>query len=98
MIITNLLSVLCILIETLSRVHTKGKKDLNDLKFGTFIGRFPRDGAACMAVKGLSTTVDLNSLDTVHRLQKMPASNDTFNRVMATTETARDSLSLSLEL
>ena len=27
---------------------------LNDFKFGTFIGRFPSDGAASMAVKGLS--------------------------------------------
>ena len=30
-----------------------GKKSLNDFKFGTFIGRFPSDGAASMAEKGL---------------------------------------------
>ena len=30
-----------------------GEKDLNDFKLGTFIGRFQRDGAASMAVKGL---------------------------------------------
>ena len=39
-LITNLLSVLWILIEILSRDHVKEKKGLNDLKFGTFIGRF----------------------------------------------------------
>ena len=32
----------------------KGKKDLNDLKFDTFVGRFTIDGAASMAVKGLT--------------------------------------------
>ena len=42
--ITNLLSVLCILIEILPRAHAKGGKKLNDFKFGTFIGRFPSDG------------------------------------------------------
>ena len=31
----------------------KGGKDLNDLKFGTFVGCFWSDGAASMAVKGL---------------------------------------------
>ena len=31
----------------------KGQKSLNGLKYGTFIGRFPSDGAANMAVKGL---------------------------------------------
>ena len=28
-------------------------KIFNDFKFGTFIGRFPNDGGASMAVKGL---------------------------------------------
>ena len=51
--VTNLLSVPCILIEILSRVHTKEGKSLNDLKFGTFIGCFLSEGAASMAVKGL---------------------------------------------
>ena len=31
----------------------KEEKGLNDFKFGTFGGRFPSDGAASMAVKGL---------------------------------------------
>ena len=54
---TNL-SVLCILIEMLSRAHSKGKKEkkksLNNLKLGTVLGPFPRDGAASKAVKGLN--------------------------------------------
>ena len=33
------------------------KKNLNNLKFGTFIGRFSSDDAASMAVKGLIGTV-----------------------------------------
>ena len=32
-----------------------GKKSLNGFKFCTFIGRFPSDGAASTAVKGLKT-------------------------------------------
>ena len=51
--VTNLLSTLCILIEIFSPAHAKGEKKLNDFKFGTFTGRFPSDGAASMAVKGL---------------------------------------------
>ena len=62
--ITNLLSVPCILIEILSGAQAKGKKVLNDLKFGIFIGRFPSDGAASMAVKGLRV---LSCLDEVQR-------------------------------
>ena len=31
----------------------RGQKSLNGFKFGTFIGRFPSDGEASMAVKGL---------------------------------------------
>ena len=50
---TNLISVLCVLIEFLSRAHVEGKR-LYDFKFGNFIGRFPSDGAASMAVKGLT--------------------------------------------
>ena len=58
--ITNLLSVLCVLIEILSCAHTKGgKKGHSDLKFGTFIGRFQSDGAASMEVKGLKTANQL---------------------------------------
>ena len=49
--ITNVLSVLCILIEVLSRAHDKVV--LNDFGFCTFIGRFPSDGATSTAAKGL---------------------------------------------
>ena len=31
-----------------------GGGGLNDFKFGISIGRFPSDGAACVAVKGLN--------------------------------------------
>ena len=31
----------------------EGEKSRNDFKFGIFIGRFPSDGAANMAVEGL---------------------------------------------
>ena len=44
---TNLLAIPCILIELFSRARAKGGKKLNDFKFGSFIGRFPSDGAAC---------------------------------------------------
>ena len=49
----NLISVLCVLIELLSRVHEKRGKSHNDFKFGIFVGRFPSDDAASMAVNGL---------------------------------------------
>ena len=35
-------------------VRIRGKNH-NDFKFGTFIGRQPSDGAACVAVKGLNS-------------------------------------------
>ena len=35
--VTNLLSILCILVEILSRAHAKGAKSLNDFKIGTFL-------------------------------------------------------------
>ena len=50
--ITNPLLALCILIEILSRTHTKGEKAVIVPNLALF-GRFPSDGAACMAVKGL---------------------------------------------
>ena len=50
--ITNLFSILCILIEILSRAHAKGKKSLKGFEFGGFIGRFPSNRAAGIAVKG----------------------------------------------
>ena len=40
---TNLLSILCVLIEVLSCGHAKGGKGLNDFRFGTSIGHFPSD-------------------------------------------------------
>ena len=46
---TNLFSVLCILIEILSREGWR----LNNFEFGIFIGRFPSDDAASLAAKGL---------------------------------------------
>ena len=47
--VTDLLSVLCILVEVPSRAHAKRAKSLDDFKFG----RFSSDGAASTAVKGL---------------------------------------------
>ena len=52
--ITNLLSILGILIEILSRTHAKVEKGLNDVKFVTVIGRFQSDDVTSMAVKGLN--------------------------------------------
>ena len=46
--------MLCILVEVLSRAHANGVKSRNDLYFGTSAGRFPTDGAASTAVKGLT--------------------------------------------
>ena len=51
--VTNLLSVLCILIEFLSHVYMKKWKSQNYFKFGTSVGRFLSGRAASMAVKGL---------------------------------------------
>ena len=44
-LVINLLSILCILIEILSRVHAKGQKRRNDFRCGTPVGRFPSDGS-----------------------------------------------------
>ena len=53
--ITTLLLILCILIETLSRVHAKGaKKALMISNVPLLIGRFPSEVAADMTVKGFS--------------------------------------------
>ena len=46
---TDLLSVLRILVDVHSRAHARRAKSLNDFKFG----RFSSDGAASTAVKGL---------------------------------------------
>ena len=55
--VTNLFSVLRILIEILSRARAKGGNRLNDFQFGTFTGHFPTDAAASMAGKGLNKEV-----------------------------------------
>ena len=57
--VTNLLSVLRILIEILSHTHAKGWEGgtLNNFKFGTFISRFQSDGMGSMAVKGLKISL-----------------------------------------
>ena len=31
-----------------------GRKDVNDVKVGIFVGRFPSDGAESLTVKGLN--------------------------------------------
>ena len=51
--VTNLLSILFTLIEVLSRAHAKGKNGFNDFSPGAFIGRFQRDSAESITVKGL---------------------------------------------
>ena len=51
--ITSLPSVSCILKEIISRAHAKGGRSVSGFKFGTFVCRFPSDGAASMAVKEL---------------------------------------------
>ena len=55
--VTNLLSVQCSLVEILSRGHAKGAKSLNDLKFGTVVGRFASGTLASIAVKGLRQAI-----------------------------------------
>ena len=62
--ITNLLSILCILIQVLSLAHEKGRKSLNDFKFGTFAARFPSDTMANMVMKGLIRLLLRNKVDT----------------------------------
>ena len=54
--VTNLPSILCILIELFSPAHAKGGKKLNGFKFGTFICCFLSEGMASMAMKGLKIT------------------------------------------
>ena len=52
-LVINLLSILCILIEILSRAPAKGQKSHNDFRFGIPFGRFPRDDSERLAAKGL---------------------------------------------
>ena len=60
--VPNILSILCILIGVLSDAHAQvgvgGGGSLNDFYFGTFIGHFPSDGEASLAVKGLKGWVE----------------------------------------
>ena len=51
--ITNLLSILCILVKVLSCAHANRGKSRNNFKFGASIGRFPSDSAESTAVKEL---------------------------------------------
>ena len=60
--ITNLLSILYILVEVLSLAQAKRGESLHDFKFGAFIGRFSSDSAASTAVKGLRSNNTLLSL------------------------------------
>ena len=48
------LSILCILVEIFLVLMQRGQKILNGFKFGTFIGRFPSDSTASMALKELN--------------------------------------------
>ena len=47
-----------------------GGGSLNGFKFGTFIGRFPSDGAARMAVKGLNVSTSLSLAGNSGRLTR----------------------------
>ena len=47
---TNLLSVLCILVEVLSCAQTKRGKSLNDFKFGTSVGCFSSERVNALVV------------------------------------------------
>ena len=60
--ITNLHSLLCILIEVLSHADAKGAQRLHNFECGTFIGRFPSDHVASLAVKGLNCKCMCQSL------------------------------------
>ena len=59
--VANLLLIIRILIEILSRAHAEdGKQSLHNFQIWRFsIGRFPCDGTASVAVKGLN--VQMNS-------------------------------------
>ena len=52
--IATLLSILCLLMEILHLLMSRGQKSLNGFTFGTFICHFPCDSAASMAVEGLN--------------------------------------------
>ena len=48
----------------------RGQKGHNGFKFGTFIGRFPSDGAASVAVKGLTPSLPRCHLKTANESAK----------------------------
>ena len=50
-LISNLLSIQCILIEILSFANAKGKNGFNSFRVGTFSDGFKSDSAASVAVK-----------------------------------------------
>ena len=54
-VLINILSILCILLEVLSGAHAKREKGLYDFQFSTFIFRFPKAGVGSVAVKGLKS-------------------------------------------
>ena len=72
--VTNLLSALCILMESISRTPAKGKKGLNDFRFGTSIGHFQIEDAASAAVKGL-ILVMLTLWSRLQRPRKVKSAN-----------------------
>ena len=45
--------IISVLMRIISRADAKGGKSLTGFKSGTFVGRFPSDGAGSIAVKGL---------------------------------------------
>ena len=69
--VTNILSVLCVLIGVLSHAHAKGRQCRNNLA----LRRFPNDTLASMAVKGLKTVhiTDITLILLLSRLQHMLA-------------------------
>ena len=75
--ITNIISILCILIEILTRAHAKRGQSLNDFKFGTFIGRLPCDTVANMAVKRLTFNIYIDSIGPLMQLNRSKQSETT---------------------
>ena len=51
--VTNLLSILRVLVKVISRAQAQRRKSLDDFKVGTSIGRFPSGGEVSTAAKGL---------------------------------------------
>ena len=68
----------------------------NGFKLGTFIGRFPNDGTASMAVKGLNKILDFSFYDILPLKiwKKVPESDA---RSVSSTRTFRRALTASLD-